>query len=123
MWQLYTREPVWDELKNSWEIIDKVCSGERPVVPETVPIRELILDCWAADPVDRPSFKRIYEKLSGTDKRASVFSPGSILEWPKQSEVEINMFKQFDKVINKKRKITKKRKAFLGMFFVMLWQN
>jgi hypothetical protein len=65
LWQLFTREPVWKEIKNSFEIIDKVCSGGRPKIPETVPItiKELMIDCWAADPVDRPTFKRIHEKL------------------------------------------------------------
>jgi hypothetical protein len=62
---LYTRETVWKDVKNSWEIIEKVCSGVRPAIPDTipVPVKELIIDCWAADPIDRPTFKRIHEKL------------------------------------------------------------
>ena len=47
------------------EVLDKVCSGERPFIPSEVPFsyKKLIEKCWSHDPKDRPSFDEIKETI------------------------------------------------------------
>jgi hypothetical protein len=77
LWQLCTREHLWKDTKSPWEIVEKVRAGKRPTIPDTIPtsIKELIVDCWAPNPVDRPTFKRIHEKLELFQNNGGVTTP------------------------------------------------
>jgi serine/threonine protein kinase len=65
LWQILTGRPPFSNL-NPFAIAKKICVDEtRPRIPEFVlpAVRELICDCWAPNPDDRPSFREILERL------------------------------------------------------------
>jgi serine/threonine protein kinase len=64
LWELFSGEIPYYQFTNS-ETIEKVVQGYRLPVPENTPpeIGELMKRCWAADPSDRPSFKKIAAEL------------------------------------------------------------
>ncbi|CAM9700451.1 unnamed protein product [Chrysoparadoxa australica] len=65
LWELFTQEIPYYGLEVA-DIRDVVMSGERPSIPRgecPVAIRELIRDCWDADPSARPTAKTLIEEL------------------------------------------------------------
>lgn len=69
-YEIVTGKVPFSELDKSISIetfIQKVTDGYRPTFPEFVSekMKKLITHCWNTSPSDRPTFKEIFEELSG----------------------------------------------------------
>jgi serine/threonine protein kinase len=64
LWEIFTRNEVYEGLTAAQIIARVVKSGLRPVAPPDCPLSGLMQQCWAQDPSERPSFKSILKTLS-----------------------------------------------------------
>ena len=66
LFELATCKQFFGEFRWSSQIEDKVLSGERPVIPESVSesFASLIRMCWDQEPMNRPTFDEILARLS-----------------------------------------------------------
>ena len=64
MWEALAWKEPWLGVK-MMQVINNVTNGKRPTIPAFVPapIVELIKQCWAQEPKDRPSFKEVVAYL------------------------------------------------------------
>lgn len=63
MWEVHTQKEIYDGL-SAMQIIAKVVTENlRPEVPENCLWGDLMKECWASEPSDRPSFDKIYQDL------------------------------------------------------------
>lgn len=69
IYQVLTGEVPFEEFDNPNQIPLKVSSGYRPKIPNFVPnsIRDLIKQCWAQNPEERPTFDYIVRRLMSKD--------------------------------------------------------
>ena len=68
LWELVTLNFPWAELSSPVQIVAQVAFLHRRLkVPEWVekPMTDLLHDCWAREPLERPTFAKIVERLSG----------------------------------------------------------
>lgn len=74
LYELFAQLPPWANY-DTVEVVLQVCSGERMLIPDSVPpyFRELMGYCWAQDPTARPSFPEIIRAL----KKYDLLSPDS----------------------------------------------
>ena len=68
MWEALELRGPWDEpqyTKYSYRLMDAVERGERPPITSTGPAGyvELLRACWAQEPVARPPFSEVDERL------------------------------------------------------------
>jgi serine/threonine protein kinase len=66
LYELLTGQPPFPEFLTQIQITFTIAVlNERPEIPEFVlpSARELITDCWATEPSDRPSFEEIVNRL------------------------------------------------------------
>jgi len=64
LWELATREEVYQGLETT-QIIAKVANENlRPPVPKDCPWRDLMVSCWAENPQDRLEFSEIVKELN-----------------------------------------------------------
>jgi hypothetical protein len=65
VWEISTRKLPFSQYKFNYEVLDAVKAGERPPLEDNCfpLLRSLMLDCWQDDPLKRPSFKEIYDRL------------------------------------------------------------
>jgi hypothetical protein len=64
LWELATREEVYVGLETT-QIIAKVANENlRPPVPQDCPWKELMVKCWAENPLDRLEFSEIVDELN-----------------------------------------------------------
>jgi len=63
MWELVSRQKPWTHLSHSWQIAERIASGERLPLPQDCPLLSLINYCWKLDPDERPTFTEIYTSL------------------------------------------------------------
>lgn len=65
VWEVITTKLPWAKSPGAKEIMCAVISGARPVFPADAPacITGVAKQCWAEEPEDRLSFKRIMEGL------------------------------------------------------------
>ena len=64
IYEMSTGNVPWADLK--WlPIVQRVSRGERPGLPETMPadLSQLVRDCWAQNPADRPSASDVVARL------------------------------------------------------------
>ena len=67
LWELATREEVYQGLETT-QIIAKVANENlRPPVPKDCPWKEIMVKCWAENPLDRLEFSEIVEGLNELD--------------------------------------------------------
>lgn len=63
LWEVYTRQEIYEGLSAA-QIIAKVAhEGLRPHVPRDCPWSAIMTQCWCQDSTDRPSFERIMNVL------------------------------------------------------------
>lgn len=63
LWEVYTRQEIYEGLSAA-QIIAKVAhEGLRPQVPRDCPWASIMTKCWRQDPTDRPSFETILSSL------------------------------------------------------------
>jgi hypothetical protein len=69
-----TGRPAFPEDLRAYQILYRVVDGERPEVPDSVAAgaRELIEDCWAHDPDDRPTCAAIVDRLEEMDFKVTA---------------------------------------------------
>lgn len=65
VWEVITTGLPWASSTCARDIMCAVINGARPVFPADAPadIADIARECWAEEPDDRPSFKRIMEGL------------------------------------------------------------
>lgn len=65
LYQLLTLKIPFDGKITTIALGKKICSGERPEIPDTCPpfYAEIIQKCWEQDPQDRPTFEQIYRHI------------------------------------------------------------
>lgn len=69
LWELATREEVYQGLETT-QIIAKVANENlRPPVPKDCPWKDLMVQCWAENPQDRLEFQEIHAELSELTKK------------------------------------------------------
>jgi hypothetical protein len=66
LWEIVTRQQPFEHYHFNYEVLDAVCSGERPSLSDDcdADIKSLITDCWNDTPNKRPSFRQIKERLA-----------------------------------------------------------
>eukprot|EP00005_Dracoamoeba_jomungandri_P001442 CAMPEP_0174255292 /NCGR_PEP_ID=MMETSP0439-20130205/4639_1 /TAXON_ID=0 /ORGANISM="Stereomyxa ramosa, Strain Chinc5" /LENGTH=950 /DNA_ID=CAMNT_0015337415 /DNA_START=280 /DNA_END=3132 /DNA_ORIENTATION=+ len=66
LWVLYCRIEPYTEFERQWDIPRYVLDGGRPPIPDSCPsgFAEIMEECWAQDPHDRPSTSDIVDKLT-----------------------------------------------------------
>lgn len=75
LWELATREEVYQGLETT-QIIAKVANESlRPPIPQDCPWKDLMVKCWAENPHDRLEFTQIVHEL-GVIARKLTDSPG-----------------------------------------------
>jgi serine/threonine protein kinase len=63
LWELATREEVYQGLEST-QIIARVANDNlRPQPPRNCPWKDLMVKCWRENPKDRPSFEEIVIEL------------------------------------------------------------
>ena len=67
LWELATREEVYQGLETT-QIIAKVANENlRPPVPQDCPWKDIMVKCWAENPLDRLEFSEIVEGFNAID--------------------------------------------------------
>jgi serine/threonine protein kinase len=66
LYEMLTRKPVFAKELRPQQVMRRVLSSSRALIPDTIPapISQLIEDCWHDDPAVRPSFERIFKRLA-----------------------------------------------------------
>jgi serine/threonine protein kinase len=78
LWELATREEVYQGLETT-QIIAKVANENlRPPVPQDCPWKDIMVTCWAENPLDRLEFSEIVEAL--TDLKRKIEEESSSTE-------------------------------------------
>jgi serine/threonine protein kinase len=78
LWEVYTRQEIYEGLSAA-QIIAKVANdGLRPVVPKDCPWTKIMTDCWKQEPVGRPSFQAVLIALSKIYLKVSAKNKGKI---------------------------------------------
>lgn len=77
LWELATREEVYQGLETT-QIIAKVANENlRPPVPQDCPWKDIMVKCWAENPLDRLEFRDIVRELNKLTKHGSPIANGS----------------------------------------------
>jgi hypothetical protein len=66
LWEVAAKAIPFSERGNFGAVVeDAVLNGERPIMPTTIDpaFKKLMVQCWAQNPKDRPSFEEIIESL------------------------------------------------------------
>jgi len=84
LWELAARKMPYDEFEVSKSkfmsaLEDAIIKGLRPTIPSDcpIPVRDLIRECWQADPDLRPNFDEIYITLGGI--RSTINSDSTLM--------------------------------------------
>ena len=71
LWELATREEVYQGLETT-QIIAKVANENlRPPVPRDCPWKDIMVTCWAENPLDRLEFSEIVEAFTNLKSKCS----------------------------------------------------
>jgi Protein tyrosine and serine/threonine kinase len=75
-YELYANAYPFNELEYNADVQVAVLSGERPRIPDTMPVElaRLVQDCWQQKPEDRPSIVEVVRRIGhmlGDDSSAS----------------------------------------------------
>jgi serine/threonine protein kinase len=77
LWELATREEVYVGLETT-QIIAKVANENlRPPVPQDCPWKDLMVKCWAENPLERLEFSEIVAELNSISKGLQKAKAGS----------------------------------------------
>ena len=78
----WPRQQPWHELDNAVQIGMQVAGGARPTLPAGLEVpddlRQLMEQCWAQDPLERPTAAQVCAKLKAVGRR--VFKSGRLLK-------------------------------------------
>lgn len=81
LWEMFAKKQFFGEITFSYQVEDMIQAGKRPDIPEGCPsdYADLIKDCWAQEPDDRPHFsevvKRLHAMIIKRAADATEFSP------------------------------------------------
>lgn len=76
LWELLTHEPPFQGM-HPLQVVRAIDLGKLPDIPSNCPspdYAQLIRDCWAKDPAERPGFDVILARLKKIEKEASSSS-------------------------------------------------
>ncbi|KAH3765931.1 serine/threonine-protein kinase STY17 [Pelomyxa schiedti] len=61
IWCIITQQEAYSDQKSTYGLIQAVCGGTRPPVPDGIPpsTKDLMCRCWAQNPSERPDFSEI----------------------------------------------------------------
>jgi hypothetical protein len=83
LFELCTRLQPYEELEGVPQIVAQVMKGVRPQIPAVVGVpddlRQLMKDCWAHDPRDRPTAVQVCGRLKSGGQR--VFKNGKLMKF------------------------------------------
>ena len=70
MWEISSGQPPFINYENDYDLAMKIVNGMRPkIVPGTsLDYKELMEQCWDADPTKRPDAKTVYDKIFEINK-------------------------------------------------------
>ena len=70
MWEVSSGQPPFINYENDYNLAMKIINGMRPkIVPETpLEYKELMEQCWDADPTKRPDIKTLRNKIRGINR-------------------------------------------------------
>jgi hypothetical protein len=85
LWELVTGELPYanlDTLSND-AFADIICGGHRPVLPADIPptLCSLIKECWADDPLARPTAMRVAEQLADIAFKVAILDESARAFW------------------------------------------
>jgi serine/threonine protein kinase len=65
LWEIMTQDEPYKDFKFSWDVADFVLQGKRLPLPQecSTHISELISQCWAQEPNDRPAIAEVVKTL------------------------------------------------------------
>ena len=71
VWEVFTTAIPFEEMKGDFQVMNSVCNGKRPTIPEDCPqqLKELIEVCWQDDYHSRPDMAVICEMLKQSKYR------------------------------------------------------
>jgi hypothetical protein len=73
LWELATREEVYQGLETTQIIAQVANENLRPPVPQDCPWKDIMVKCWAESPLDRLEFSEIVESLNEiTDRLPTI---------------------------------------------------
>lgn len=66
VWAIIMQEQPYMDFKYAWDVADFVIQGKRLPIPDNCPqmLQDLISQCWAQNPEDRPTMAEVVKKLS-----------------------------------------------------------
>jgi hypothetical protein len=64
MWEIYTRQELWPDVKLSYQIQERVRAGQRMPLPPGGELNETIVRCWSTDSSLRPPFVQVYQAIA-----------------------------------------------------------
>ncbi|CAI2163005.1 20154_t:CDS:2 [Funneliformis geosporum] len=70
MWEISFGKSPFNENKNDYDLAMKIVNGMRPKITSDIPLeyKNLMEQCWNADPSQRPNIYAIYNNISGMNK-------------------------------------------------------
>jgi hypothetical protein len=70
MWEISAEQPPYINMEHNYDLVINIINGRRPpTVPGTPSeYKELMYQCWNADPNERPDIKTLWEKVEDINK-------------------------------------------------------
>jgi len=94
LWELLTRKEAFSNHDNYEVFQNAICVlNERPPIPDDCPplLRSLMVDCWAADPADRPEFSEVVARIDGVIEEIEILEFARVID-ESVGEPEANAF-------------------------------
>nr|XP_046260267.1 mitogen-activated protein kinase kinase kinase 20 isoform X1 [Scatophagus argus]XP_046260268.1 mitogen-activated protein kinase kinase kinase 20 isoform X1 [Scatophagus argus] len=123
LWEMITREIPFKGLEGlqvAWLVVEK---NERLTIPSGCPVSfaELLRNCWATDPKERPMFKQILSTLESMSKDSQLPQQcNSFLhnkaEWRCEIEATLERLKKLERDLSTKEQELKERERRLKMW-------
>ncbi|CAI2169972.1 19651_t:CDS:2 [Funneliformis geosporum] len=107
MWEISFGKSPFNEYENDYDLAMNIVNGMRPKITSGIPLeyKNLMEQCWNADPSQRPDINAIYNNISGMnklyyksdEKKMDDFTNSS----NKTSSTKIRLFKGCSKKLSK----------------------
>ena len=125
IYELLTGIEPFNEVSNPNSIPLKVCNGIRPDIPSYVskPFRNLIRQCWAQNPNDRPSFDIIIEQLMKIDLSSEDVDEASIRRYKERVLSQPYIFSTITQLSNETRILKNKVETLEQIVMKLVQEN
>ncbi|RIA80097.1 kinase-like domain-containing protein, partial [Glomus cerebriforme] len=70
MWEISSGQPPFSNYENDYDLVFKIINGMRPKVVKGTPLeyKNLMVQCWNADPLKRPDINTLYDIIIKLNK-------------------------------------------------------